>query len=221
MSPTAVSALLMGSLGLHLSHHPDVPLPRALLVVERLAAQLEARGMVTVVDDPLWARCKGDDGCAAPVRARLDTKRVAFVSIYEGVRTMRVVVRVEEGEHRVELPLRAQSWAEGLAQLAKALVPTPYVTTSSAALALTGPPRGETRWAPWLVGAAGLAATGAGLGFGLSARRARNELGAGPLPEDEALGLRSTQRNHAWAANILVGSGIALLVGGLVFWLTD
>lgn len=221
MSLTAVSALLVGSLGLHLSHHPDVPLPRALMVVDRLAAQIEGRGTSTVVDDPLWTPCKAGDGCEARVRAHLETPQVAFLSIYEGARTMRVVARVGGREHRVQLPLDPADWAEGLTRLAMALVPTPRSATSSTTFAATGPPPRATRWAPWLLGAGALATAGVGIGFGLSARGAQDGLREGPLLQAEAQDLRSRQSGHAWAANILIGSAVALTAGAVITWLTD
>ncbi|CAN0564488.1 unnamed protein product, partial [Laminaria digitata] len=73
----------------------------------------------------------------------------------------------------------------------------------------------------WVLGAASVAAAGAGIAFGLSAQSTQDDLRAGPLPGMQARDLRSKQSAHAWAANTLVGSALALAVGAVVTYVMD
>jgi hypothetical protein len=79
----------------------------------------------------------------------------------------------------------------------------------------------------WIVGGAGLAAAGVGLGFGLAARSSWNSaFGDGlcshqPLACTPAGQERADQaRQRATYANILVGAGVGLVVAGAIVYLT-
>lgn len=212
--------MLVGSLGLHLSHHPDVPLPRALAVLQGLATQLQARGESTRLDDPLWTACDGGAECAAQIQGRLGTDAVSFISVYEGVTTLRVVARLGETEHRAELPLSPDAWGPGLEGLALALVPD-APPPAPLDLTLEPPPPAPPRYAPWLLSGASLLAAGGAVAFGLSAKHSQADLQMGPRPGPDAQGLIDRQKSHAWAANILLGSAVALAVGAGISFIVD
>ncbi len=222
--------LISATVGVSVDEVRDVESDVTDRIVDTLSVRIQEHSGLTVVRDTmLWNSCTRDDRCIEDVRSRTKTRDVAFVQIFGGVRRVRVRIDHVEpsGERRsarATIPLGTdfgpalrkvveQTFSPGAAPPP----PPPPIVVAPA------PVESPSRWPIWVAAGLTVAATGAAIGFGLSARSASSDLeGRVTRPEEyDALSSRANQHgaisNAAWiSAGVAAAATLALVVFDLV-----
>lgn len=229
--------LVVSVTAVHVDDAEDLPRDTARALAESVVASLRAStGAAHVLDDDaVWEGCAPGVTCLDEIRARTRADDLVLLRFFAGPTTIRVVLLfVPDGASapthtaRGDVPRSPDAWPEALAKIAgelSAQAPRARAETSDD-LTATAPPRVEARstlrqLAPWLGFAAGAAATAAGLGFGVSSDRAKEELRTRVVFGPELDALEARGRDHAVLADVFFGVAIAGAITGVVLFVTD
>jgi hypothetical protein len=193
-------------------------------IVETLARHISAHsGRAVVRDTMLWSSCTRDDRCIDAVRSRTKTDDIAFVQIFGGVRRVRVRVDHIEGNGRLRsaratLPL-GEDFGPPLLEVVRRTFDPGVAPPPPPPPVVTAPPPERTTWPIWLAAGVTVAASGAAIGFGVSANSASSELNGRitrPAEYDalsDRAGTHGTISNVAWiSAAVAAGATLTLLV---------
>ncbi|MCK6547530.1 hypothetical protein L6R52_16900 [Myxococcota bacterium] len=230
--------LVVGVTAVHVEDAEDLPRDTARAFAESI---VDALGGVSgaphvLDDDAVWEACSPGAACLDEIRARTRAEDVVLVRLFAGPTTIRAILRfVSAGAHapthtvQGDVPRATEAWPDALGALARELythAPRPEPEPTDAALVAEPPAKAEPRstlrqLAPWLGFAASAASLAAGVGFGLSSDRAKDELATRFVSGPELDALEARGRDHAIFADVFFGAAIAGAITSVVLLVTD
>ena len=220
---TGTALLLIASVGIGLAHRAEMPLDEAMVVVDEVRRAVERRTGPAPLDDPSWATCEQADRCAPQVRARLGVDEVLLVSVYRGIRTIRVVLDrsgpTGQATRQVDLTGDRTAWRAPIEAVVSAWYGPPRAAPKAVVIAPAPSPAPAPRVWPWIGLGAGVVAGAGAVAFGASSRSAGETAESRVHTGAELDALAGRQRDHGVAAIALGVTAAAAITTSVLLWL--
>lgn len=185
----------------------------------------ETAGRRTFFDD---AGCDREDRCVEETRSRTGSADVVLLQLYAaGTRVRLIAERAEPPSlivQRVQADVLRERENDSLRGVAQILFPQPKTAEEEPPPALVTTPVEPNDSGAWIArGSVGLGAIAAGVAIALriSANNARDRVRDEPLGGSEIEDLKSRSDTHGLISNLLLGTGAALITGGVVYLVAD
>lgn len=217
----ALPLLLVSQVAVHLHAGDDFPVEVQLSAVRAVLSALEAAsGHRGLLDDLTWPDCEPSPACADEIARRNQAETTLFVRLLGAASKVRVLatrIRPDGStqQDKCDLDLQGVGWETQLG---------PLLTAFFGVRALTERPPAAPDSPRWEIAAlvvAGAATIATGMALGIAAQGTQGSVDATFRHTAELVAAEDARGRNALAADILVPSGVAVLVVGAGLWLFD